>query len=171
MVDAPPARRAVHALRDPRDTSALSPAPAFADYLTWRAGLDDEPARHAWHTALDGLEEPTLLVPESSDASMTPGRVSRWLSEESTAELTALARRHGFTLNTLVQGAWALTLAGLTGRQDVVFGATVSGRPRRFRVSSRWPASSSTHCPSGSGCAMTRPSRSCSPVCRRSNWT
>ncbi|MFF3898067.1 non-ribosomal peptide synthase/polyketide synthase [Streptomyces sp. NPDC001812] len=111
------------------DASALSPAPAFADYLTWRAGLDDEPARHAWHTALDGLEEPTLLVPESSDASVAPGRVSRWLSEESTAELTALARRHGFTLNTLVQGAWALTLAGLTGRQDVVFGATVSGRP------------------------------------------
>ncbi|MFF9222069.1 amino acid adenylation domain-containing protein, partial [Streptomyces viridosporus] len=111
------------------DASALPPAPAFADYLTWRAGLDDEPARRAWHTALDGLEEPTLLVPGTSDATVTPGRVSRWLSEESTAALTALARRYGFTLNTLVQGAWALTLAGLTGRRDVVFGATVSGRP------------------------------------------
>uniref|UniRef100_UPI00117D2F7D non-ribosomal peptide synthetase n=1 Tax=Streptomyces viridosporus TaxID=67581 RepID=UPI00117D2F7D len=111
------------------DASALPPAPAFADYLTWRAGLDDEPARRAWHTALDGLEEPTLLVPGTSDATVTPGRVTRWLSEESTAALTALARRYGFTLNTLVQGAWALTLAGLTGRRDVVFGATVSGRP------------------------------------------
>ncbi|MER5362926.1 amino acid adenylation domain-containing protein, partial [Streptomyces sp. NPDC002785] len=111
------------------DTSVLPPAPAFADYLAWCAGLDDGPARRAWHTALDGLEESTLLVPGVSDSTVTPGRVSRWLSEESTTELTALARRHGFTLNTLIQGVWALTLAGLTGSQDVVFGATVSGRP------------------------------------------
>ncbi|MFF9062343.1 amino acid adenylation domain-containing protein, partial [Streptomyces sp. NPDC014882] len=111
------------------DASALPPAPAFSDYLAWRAGLDDGPATRAWHTALDGLEGPTLLAPGSADATVTPGRVSRRLSEESTAALAAFARGHGFTLNTLVQGVWALTLAGLTGRQDVVFGATVSGRP------------------------------------------
>ncbi len=29
----------------------------------------------------------------------------------------------------MLSGAWALLLAGLTNRQDVVFGATVSGRP------------------------------------------
>ncbi|WP_153183037.1 AMP-binding protein, partial [Streptomyces sp. E5N91] len=33
------------------------------------------------------------------------------------------------TMNTVVQGAWALALAQATGRDDVVFGATVSGRP------------------------------------------
>jgi non-ribosomal peptide synthetase component F len=33
------------------------------------------------------------------------------------------------TLNTLVQGAWAVLLGDLTGRSDVIFGATVSGRP------------------------------------------
>ena len=33
------------------------------------------------------------------------------------------------TMNTVVQGAWALALAQTTGRDDVVFGATVSGRP------------------------------------------
>ncbi|WP_037835961.1 condensation domain-containing protein, partial [Streptomyces sp. NRRL S-481] len=32
-------------------------------------------------------------------------------------------------MNTVVQGAWALALAQSTGRDDVVFGATVSGRP------------------------------------------
>lgn len=35
----------------------------------------------------------------------------------------------GITVNTLIQGAWALLLGRLTGREDVVFGATVSGRP------------------------------------------
>ncbi|WP_240805650.1 amino acid adenylation domain-containing protein [Streptomyces sp. A1547] len=47
-------------------------------------------------------------------------------------EAQALLRRAaelGVTVNTLVQGAWAVLLAGLTGRDDVVFGATVSGRP------------------------------------------
>jgi amino acid adenylation domain-containing protein len=32
-------------------------------------------------------------------------------------------------LNTVIQGCWAILLGRLTGRQDVVFGATVSGRP------------------------------------------
>ncbi|MGW1764668.1 non-ribosomal peptide synthetase [Streptomyces sp. NPDC002073] len=48
------------------------------------------------------------------------------------ADARALQRRAtelGVTVNTLVQGAWAVLLAGLTGRDDVVFGATVSGRP------------------------------------------
>ena len=35
----------------------------------------------------------------------------------------------GVTLNTLVQAAWALYLSRVTGQHDVVFGATVSGRP------------------------------------------
>lgn len=38
-------------------------------------------------------------------------------------------RAAGATVNTAVQTAWALLLAMLTGRTDVVFGGTVSGRP------------------------------------------
>ena len=33
------------------------------------------------------------------------------------------------TLNTIVQAAWGLLLARSCGERDVVFGATVSGRP------------------------------------------
>jgi len=33
------------------------------------------------------------------------------------------------TLNTVAQGAWAVLLAWLTGREDVIFGCTVAGRP------------------------------------------
>ncbi|NEE54346.1 AMP-binding protein, partial [Streptomyces sp. SID8455] len=36
---------------------------------------------------------------------------------------------YGLTLNTVVQGAWSLLLSLLTGRDDVVFGQTVHGRP------------------------------------------
>ena len=45
-----------------------------------------------------------------------------------TAALVEAARRAGVTLSTAVQGAWALVLGMVTGRDDVVFGTTVSGR-------------------------------------------
>lgn len=46
-----------------------------------------------------------------------------------TAALEAAGRRHGITLGTVVQGAWAIVLGALTGSRDVVFGGTVAGRP------------------------------------------
>jgi non-ribosomal peptide synthetase component F len=51
------------------------------------------------------------------------------LSLTLTTSLQLLARRHELTLNTIVQGAWALILSRYSGQADVVFGATTSGRP------------------------------------------
>jgi hypothetical protein len=51
------------------------------------------------------------------------------LSAAVTGGLRALARGQHLTLNTLVQGAWALLLSRYSGEAEVVFGATVSGRP------------------------------------------
>lgn len=45
-----------------------------------------------------------------------------------TRALGERARQHGLTLNTLVLGTWGIVLGGLTGRRDIVFGYTVSGR-------------------------------------------
>jgi amino acid adenylation domain-containing protein/non-ribosomal peptide synthase protein (TIGR01720 family) len=43
--------------------------------------------------------------------------------------LHTFARSRSLTVNTVVQGVWAVLLGWLTGRADVTFGATVSGRP------------------------------------------
>jgi non-ribosomal peptide synthetase component F len=40
-----------------------------------------------------------------------------------------MARDNGLTVNTVVQGAWALLLSRCADDHDVVFGNTVSGRP------------------------------------------
>lgn len=101
----------------------------YRDYLGWLAGQDRAAAEDAWRTVLDGLDEPTLITPSGTGRS--PVRSASWevgLSRKTTAALTAQARRHGLTRNTVVQGAWALLLGGITGRDDVVFGETVSGR-------------------------------------------
>src|SRR5262249_8541371 len=59
----------------------------------------------------------------------TPEQITLALSAPRTAVLTEHVRTHGLTVNTLVQTAWAVLLGRLTGRDDVVFGVTVAGRP------------------------------------------
>ncbi|MBM2616682.1 amino acid adenylation domain-containing protein [Actinoplanes sp. LDG1-06] len=107
------------------------PAPRpYRDYLRWLAGADRAAAETAWRDALAGLDQPTLVAPGAGAVlDARPGQLERDLPGEVTDRLTALARDHQVTLNTVVQAAWAVLLVGLTGRTDVVFGTTVSGRP------------------------------------------
>lgn len=101
----------------------------YRSHLDWLARQDQAAAEAAWSRALAGLEEPTLLGgadPNRIDA--LPERASVELSADLTARLTARARTAGVTLNSVVQGVWAILLGRVTGREDVVFGGTVSGR-------------------------------------------
>ncbi|WP_406381966.1 amino acid adenylation domain-containing protein [Streptomyces sp. NBC_00117] len=114
---------------DERGTGLPTPAP-YADYLRWAKNRDVTAAREAWRDALSDLTSPVLVAPERrSGGAALPGRITTLLSESAGAALSTLSRRHSLTTNTLVQGAWALVLQLLTGRDDVVFGSTVSGRP------------------------------------------
>ncbi len=102
----------------------------YGDYLAWLAGVDRSAAESAWREALAGVEEPTLVAPGfGAERTRVPERVRALVPAEVAGELTALARSWGVTLNTLVQVVWGVVLGGLTGREDVVFGAVVSGRP------------------------------------------
>ncbi|WP_323392608.1 condensation domain-containing protein, partial [Streptomyces jumonjinensis] len=103
---------------------------SYREYLAWLNRQDKEAARAAWRAELAGADEPTLVVPEESvRVPVVPDRVRFEFSEELSRGLAELARAHGLTVNTVVQGAWALLLARLAGRTDVVFGTTVAGRP------------------------------------------
>ncbi len=51
------------------------------------------------------------------------------LSGDLVARVHAFARGHDVTVSTVLQAAWGLLLGRLTGRTDVTFGVTVSGRP------------------------------------------
>ncbi len=54
------------------------------------------------------------------------------LDEAQTRQLQSTLQANQLTVNTLVQGAWALLLSRYSGEQDVVFGVTVAGRPVEF---------------------------------------
>ncbi|MEO3814901.1 amino acid adenylation domain-containing protein, partial [Sphaerisporangium sp. B11E5] len=112
------------------DASGLPPAVPYRDHLAWLARQDADAARDVWRRALAGVTEPTLVAPVAPDAETVPSRhVTTRLGEPLTQGLRDLARAHGLTVNTVVQGVWAVLVGTLTGRSDVVFGATVSGRP------------------------------------------
>ncbi|AYN30694.1 non-ribosomal peptide synthetase [Streptomyces albus] len=103
----------------------------YADHLAHLAGRDRAAARAAWRQELADLEGPTLVAPGADPGAPAgpPLESARVLGPALGRALEAAARESGTTLNTLVQSAWALVLSRLTGREDLVFGAAVSGRP------------------------------------------
>ncbi|GGS43585.1 non-ribosomal peptide synthetase [Streptomyces violaceus] len=112
------------------DPAGLPGTHDFGDFLSWLARQDKEEAARVWAAELEGVEMPTLLAP-GPPAADRDGR-DQFNITLPADEARALGRRAaelGITVNSLVQGAWALLLGVLTGRRDVVFGATVSGRP------------------------------------------
>nr|ADU56090.1 hypothetical protein CA878-12 [uncultured organism CA878] len=106
-----------------------SRSPSYRDYLVWLSRQDEEATRAAWRSELAGADEPTVVDADAGKTMVMPDVHPEWLSEEATRALTDFARGRGLTLSTIVQGAWALVLARLAGRTDVVFGTVVSGRP------------------------------------------
>ena len=112
------------------DGGSLPRVTPYRDYLAWLASQDRAAAVAAWSTALAGLEEATLLAgPERGGAPALPEQIMLTVDASLTAALMQQARARSLTVNTYIQGAWAVLLGRLTGRDDVVFGVTVAGRP------------------------------------------
>ena len=105
----------------------------FREYLQWLAERDRTATEEYWRGILTGFEWPTRLPydrpPAEAHVSESSESVEIALSSEHSGRLHQVAKRNGLTVNTLVQGAWALLLSRYSGERDVVFGTTASGRP------------------------------------------
>ncbi|MGW1768320.1 amino acid adenylation domain-containing protein [Streptomyces sp. NPDC002073] len=112
-------------------TEELAPVRSYGDYLAWLSKQDRDASAARWKEELADFDQPTLLaadIPEKGEASRL-GRVEVPLSIDKGRELARRAAELGVTLNTLLQGAWAVLLSKLSGQNDVVFGFAVNGRP------------------------------------------
>jgi amino acid adenylation domain-containing protein/non-ribosomal peptide synthase protein (TIGR01720 family) len=107
--------------------AGLPPARPFRDFIAWLERQDRAAAEAAWRRELAGFRQPTPLPEEAGPGGA--GEAERRLSPEVSAELGASARRRLVTLATVVQCAWGVLLARYGGEPEVVFGATVAGRP------------------------------------------
>ena len=108
--------------------AALPPAPPLREHAAWLATRDTEASGRAWASALDGLAPMPMIGPPAPAELDLPIIGEARLDRTATEALTSWARAKGLTLNTVLQLAWGRILSGLTGRDDVVFGQTTSGR-------------------------------------------
>ncbi len=107
----------------------------YRDYIVWLQQQNLSVAETFWRETLKGFTTPTSLwADQRVGKSLTPpedeyAEQKIQLSAVTTAALQSVAQQHQLTLNTLVQGAWALLLSCYSGQEDVVFGVVASGRP------------------------------------------
>ncbi|NER84665.1 MAG: non-ribosomal peptide synthetase, partial [Leptolyngbya sp. SIO1D8] len=113
--------------------NSLLPSRSYGEYIAWLQQQDLSKAEIFWRQLLSGIKAPTPLIKINSDTFSSQedryDEQSLRLSTETTAALQSMAQLHHLTLNTLVQGAWAVLLSRYSGELDVVYGNTVSGRP------------------------------------------
>lgn len=124
---------------DPAPANTAEPGTVpFGEYLRWLSGRDAARSLAYWGDRLQGLETPARfpaiadgLDDDTRGHSLGPHHAvqARMLASDASARLDARARGARLTLNTLVQGAWALLLSRYTGDREVVFGTTVATRP------------------------------------------
>ena len=114
--------------------SALPKPHPYRDYIAWTLGRSNEDAQNFWCEYLkDFIPQPLRIgqrpavVPLSSHASF--GEEIACLEERATQALQNTARENQITLNTVLQGAWALVLSHYQASTNPVFGAAYSGRP------------------------------------------
>ncbi|OUL22225.1 hypothetical protein BV378_25410 [Nostoc sp. RF31YmG] len=105
----------------------------FSDYIGWLQQQDLSQAEAFWRQTLQGVTAPTSLtnlgVHSLSVEEEKYIEQGFKLSPATTTALKSWAKQHQLTLNTIVQGAWALLLSRYSGEDEVVYGVTVSGRP------------------------------------------
>jgi amino acid adenylation domain-containing protein/non-ribosomal peptide synthase protein (TIGR01720 family) len=117
-------------IRQNRPAQLLHARP-YRDYIAWLGRQDLASAERFWREWLKGFSAPTQLPTSQAESFSTFEAKTelRALSASLTERLRSVARRQHLTLNTVIQAAWAVLLSRYSRSPDVIFGATVSGRP------------------------------------------
>ena len=106
----------------------------YRDYLAWLKRRDGSATEAFWRRTLRGMTDVSPLRLELRDRAAGDGAsgyaaVSTELDTATSRTLRAACASMRVTPGVLIQGAWALLLSALQQRDDVLFGATVAGRP------------------------------------------
>ncbi|HEX6292585.1 MAG TPA: amino acid adenylation domain-containing protein [Herpetosiphonaceae bacterium] len=105
---------------------------SYRDYVAWLEQQDMAEAETFWRPLLKGFRRATPLVAHAPGA-VTPqegfAKEHLYVPASIANGLEALVRQHQLTLNTLIQGTWALLQSRYTGLDDIMFGIILTGRP------------------------------------------
>lgn len=116
------------------DKSAL-PETDFFEYARWLAAqgpIGDE-AKKFWQNYLGDFQKFTsfpMLSKVFQDGGFS--KLYHLFSKDITDMIKIFVKANSLTLNTLIQGVWAILLSYYSKSNDVIFGVTVSGRNSKF---------------------------------------
>jgi thioesterase domain-containing protein len=112
------------------EDARLPPVRGFREYVAWLAGREPQAAERFWREELRGFREPTLLAAGSVRLTTADRRTTRRHVAAATASaLRSRAAQWRTTLGALILSAVGVAFARRFGRDDVLHGLTVSGRP------------------------------------------
>uniref|UniRef100_UPI0005B7757E non-ribosomal peptide synthetase n=2 Tax=Actinoalloteichus cyanogriseus TaxID=2893586 RepID=UPI0005B7757E len=107
--------------------------PPYRVFVEWLENRDTAADETYWRSVLAPLGAPSVLPldrPQNGGhRTFSSEHVVLRLDPDLTARISALARNARLTLNTIVQGVWAVALSRYTGQGTVCFGVASSGRP------------------------------------------
>ena len=104
----------------------------YENYIGWLYNRDEKSAVVFWQSQLSGFDTPTRLnlsTPDKSSFKEGYGEVNYSASVNISDAIIKLAKDNQCTMNVVLQLAWSYVLHRYSGESDVLFGATVSGRP------------------------------------------
>lgn len=108
---------------------AVAPPP-YSEYIGWLQKQDMREAEAFWRTYLSGITNPTaMLFPARRASDPVEDEIICDTDLKLSTDIYELARHLRVTVNTLIQGAWAVILSAYSSNNEVVFGTTVAGRP------------------------------------------
>src|SRR5205823_493904 len=105
----------------------------YVEYIQWLQHQDQKSSEDFWRDLLkDANPTPVGIERVGRHPRIAKREFSRKIhriNSQTTSSFAQFAHRHGLTLNSLVQGTWAMLLSRYSGQHDIVFGITNSGRP------------------------------------------
>jgi amino acid adenylation domain-containing protein/thioester reductase-like protein len=106
---------------------------SYRNYIAWLQQQDKDLAAKFWRQKLQGFTTPTPLTVDKPllmrEQHSGYSEQQIHLTVPATAAVMSFVRQHQLTMSNLVQATWGLLLSRYSQETDVVFGATVSGRP------------------------------------------
>ncbi|MCP4153889.1 MAG: non-ribosomal peptide synthetase, partial [bacterium] len=113
-------------------TYQLQDVTPYRNYINWLEKQDNEKSGKYWKEYLQGYEELASVPGKNmlkSNEAFRSRTIDVMLPKEDTRRLSDLAVVNRVTLNIVMQAIWSIVLGELTGKNDVLFGSVVSGRP------------------------------------------